>query len=117
MSIRIRSGNSPRAKFSPASASVAVSTIWPADCSSRAVRNMLSGLSSTIRIFATSGDHLASGHGPPDFGDEAVAAELGLLDDRRDRTIQLGAILGGDLFGGDHQDRNAGRVGMVAERL
>ncbi len=57
------------------------------------------------------------GHGPPDFGREAVAVELGLFHDRRHVAVQLGAVLGGDLLGGDHQDRNAGRVGLFAERL
>ena len=43
---------------------------------------MLAGLSSTTRTVAISGDRLTSGHRPPDLGREAVAVELGLLDDR-----------------------------------
>src|SRR5688572_30829808 len=117
MSIRIRSGSSARANVSPTSASGALSTVWPADWSSITVKNMLSTLSSTIRILAMSGDHSASGHSSPDFGDKAVAAKRGLFHDRRNRAGQLGAVLGGDLLGGDHQDRNASRVGMIAERL
>ena len=61
-----------------------------------------------------SGDQPAPGHGAPDFGREAVAVELGLFHDRRHVAIQLGAVLGGDLLGGDHQDRNARRVGLLA---
>ena len=60
-----------------------------------------------------SGDPLPARHGPPDFGREAVTVELGLFHDRRHIAIQPGAILGGDLLGGDHQDRNASRVGIV----
>src|SRR5450759_3770716 len=117
MSIRIRLGSSSRANVSPASASIALRTVWPADCSSNTTNVMLSGLSSTIRIFAKSGDRLASRHGPPDFGRKAVTVEVGLSHDRRHTAIQPGAVLGGDLLGGDHQDRNASRVGMFDERL
>src|SRR5450830_871511 len=103
MSIRIRLGSSSRANVSPASASIALRTVWPADCSSNTTNVMLSALSSTIRIVAKSGDRLASRHGPPDFGRKVVMAELGLFQDRRHIAIQLGPVLGGDLHGGDHQ--------------
>jgi hypothetical protein len=63
-----------------------------------------------------SGDHPASRHGPPDFGRKAVTAELGLFHDRRHRATQFGPVLVGDLLRGDHQDRNASRIGLLAER-
>src|SRR5436853_7426171 len=109
MSIKIRLGSSSRANINPASASTALSTVWPADSNNMTVRNMLSGLSSTIRILAMSGDHPAPRCGPLDFGNEAGTAEFGFFHDGCHVAIQLGPVLGGDLLGGDHQDGNARR--------
>src|SRR4029077_2468878 len=117
ISIRIRSGCSSRASVNPTSASVALSTVWPADSSRNTANVMLAGLSSTIRTLAMSGDHLATRHGPADFGHKAVGVELDLVHDRRHITTQLRTVVGGDLLGGEHQDRDASRVGMFVERL
>src|ERR1700730_18392909 len=106
MSIKIRFGCSSRASVSPASASVALITVWPADCSRNTANVMLAGLSSTIRTVDMSGDQLAPRHGSPDFGREAVPVEVGLFHDRRHIGIQPRAILGGDRLVGEHQDWN-----------
>src|SRR6185295_1997649 len=117
ISMRIRSGCSARANVNPASASVALSTVWPADCSRKVASAMLAALSSTTNTLATSGGRLSPRHGPADFGRKTVPIEGGLFHDRRHIAIELGAILVGDLLGGHHQDRNASRVGTVLERL
>src|ERR1022692_3488684 len=110
ISIRIRFGRSSRANVIPASASVALSTVWPADCNRNTANVMLAGLSSTTRILAMLvRRQLAARHGPPNFGHNAVTVEHGLFYDRRHMAIEPGAVLGGDLLGGDHEDRNAGR--------
>src|SRR5450756_328513 len=116
MSIRIRLGCSSRANLSPISASAALSTVWPADCSRNIANVILAGLSSTIRTFAISGDQVAARHGPPDFDPKTVPVELGLFHDRRHLGTQLGTVLGGYPLGGYHQDRNTGGVGMFIER-
>src|ERR1019366_7348910 len=117
ISIKIRFGRSSRANVIPASASVALSTVWPADCNRNTANVMLAGLSSTTRIVAMLGDQLAARHGPPNFGHNAVTVEHDLFYDRRHMASEPGAVLGGDLLGGDHEDRNAGRVRMPVERL
>src|SRR5580700_2535116 len=106
MSIRIRSGCSWRASVSPASAFVALITLWPADSSRKTANVMLAGLSSTIRTVAMSGGRSAPRHGAPNLRCEAVRVEAGLFHDRRHIAVQLGAVLGGDLLGRDHQNRD-----------
>src|SRR5688572_27818413 len=113
MSIRIRSGCSSRAKVRPASASVALSTVCPADCSRNTPNVMLVALSSTISTLAMSGDQRPPRHGPPHFGHEAVASEVDLLHDHFDIAVQLGTVLDRDLLGGEDQDRNAAGVRVL----
>ena len=43
--------------------------------------------------------------------------ELRLFHDRRHVAVQPGAVLGGDLLGGDHQDRDPRGVRLLVERL
>src|ERR1019366_5509630 len=81
------------------------------------IKIRFAGLSSTTRIVAMLGDQLAARHGPPNFGHNAVTVEHDLFYDRRHMASEPGAVLGGDLLGGDHEDRNAGRVRMPVERL
>src|SRR5438876_1208269 len=52
---------------------------------------------------------------PTDSSRKAVRArvEIALLHDRRNKAIQLVAVLGADLFGGDHQNRYALRPWIV----
>src|ERR1022692_4857722 len=117
MSIKMSSGCSWRASARPASASVALSTECPTDFSRNVANVMLVALSSTTRTLAMSADQLATRHGPPDFGGDAVAVKLGLFHDGRHVAIEPGAVLARDLLGGDHHDGNAGRIGLFVERL
>src|SRR5664279_195759 len=117
ISIRINWGCSARASFSPVSAFVALRTVWPTDSSRKSANVMFAALSSTIRTVAMSGDRVAPRHGPPDFHPEPVTVELSLFHDRRHMAAQLRALLGGGLFGGDHEDRDAGRLGTFVKRL
>jgi len=52
MSMRIKSGCSPRASLNAVSASTALSTLCPALCKSSDVNFMFAGLSSTTNILA-----------------------------------------------------------------
>src|ERR1022692_4577283 len=117
ISIRMRSGCSARANARPASASVALSTVCRTEFNRNIASVMLVALSSMMRTFAMSVDQLASRYGPPDFDRDAFTVELGLIHDRRHVAIQLGAVLGGDLLGCGHHDRNGSRIGMFVERL
>src|SRR6266699_694017 len=116
MSIRIRLGCTSRANVSPVSASMALTTVWPADSSRNFTNFMLAALSSTTRTLAMSGDRLSSRHCPPDFGRKAGTVELRLFHDRCDVTIQLDAVLGRDSLGRDHDDRNMSRCIIFTER-
>src|SRR5260221_3883599 len=98
MSIRIKSGHASRARVSPATAWVAVRTVCPTDWSRNTASVMCAVLSSTTRTTATSVGHPAARHGPPHFGSETIAIELALFHDRRDKPVQLGAILAGNLL-------------------
>src|SRR6267154_4614158 len=115
MSIRIRPGCTSRANVSPVSASVTLTTVWPADSSRNFTSFMLAALSSTTRTVAMSDDRLASRHRPPDFGRKAGTVELRLFHDRCDVTIQLDAVLGRNSLGGDHHDRNVSRCSVFTE--
>src|ERR1700733_1194297 len=117
MSIKMSSGRSWRANASPASASVAVSTVCPTDFNRKIANVMLVAMSSTTRTLAISADQLATGHGSPHVGRDALAVEFGLFDDGRHVAIEPDSIVGGDLLGGDHHDGNAGGVGLRVERL
>src|ERR1019366_2414378 len=117
MSIRIRLGSSLRASFRPASAFVAMSTVWPTASRRMTVTVVWAGLSSMTRTVAMSRPRSAAGHGPPDFVPDAAVVERALGHDRRHVAIQRVALLHGDLLGGDDQDRNASGVGSRAERL
>src|SRR6266849_1779989 len=116
ISIRIRLGCPSRAKVRPLSASVALTTVWPADSNRNFTNFILAVLSSTTRTVAMSDDHVASRHCPADFGRKAGTVELGLFHNRRDVAIQLGAVLGRDSLGGDHHDRNVSRCRIFTER-
>src|SRR5580700_8598452 len=116
-SMRMRLGCSSRASVSPASASVATITVWPAVSSSKTASFMFVALSSTTSTFAISYPHPSRRRGPPDFGQEAVAIELGLLHDRQDVATQLDVVLGRDLLGRHHEDRNSSRVRIGAQRF
>src|SRR5580692_2065178 len=100
MSIKMSSGRSWRANASPASASVALSTVWPTDFNRKIANVILVALSSTTKTLAMSADQLATGRGPPHFGRDALAVEFGLFDDGRHVAIEPDSIIGGDLFGG-----------------
>ena len=55
----------------------------------------------------------------PDFGDEQVVVESGLVQDMDDfyaGAVESGTVLRRDLFGGHHEDWNARRLG-IASRL
>src|SRR5450432_3358858 len=99
MSIRIRLGCSSRASINPASASVALSTAWPADCRRKTANVMFVGLSSMIKTLAMSGHHLAARHGPPHFDREAFTVEVVFLHDHRHGAVELAPVLGADLAG------------------
>src|SRR5437762_12433680 len=101
MSMRIRLGCSSRASVSPASASLALITVCPADCNRNVASVMLAGLSSTTSTLAMSGNHLAAGHGSPNFVDEAIAVEVGLFHDRQHVAIESITVLGRDVLGGE----------------
>ena len=81
----------------PASASVALSTVWPTDCSRNTANVMLVGLSSRSGLLPCQATEWRPTW-PPDFGRKAVAVELGLFHDRRHIAIQLGAVLAGNLL-------------------
>src|SRR5450759_3310638 len=115
ISIRTRSGCSRRANAMPASASVARSTAWPADFSRKVAKVMLAGLSSITSTVAISGNNMAAGHGPANFGDKAVLVEASLFHDRHHITTESFAVLGCDVFCGDHEDRYAGCGGVFVE--
>src|SRR6185503_2001049 len=117
ISIRIRLGCAPRASVSPASASVALNTVWPADCNRNVASVMLARLSSMIRTFAMSDARFATRQGPPDFGHETGGIELGFVHDRRHMAMQCRAVLGGDVLGGNHHDRDARRIGLRVKSL
>src|SRR5882762_3389626 len=117
MSMRMRSGCSDPASANPISASVALSTLWPTDSSRNVESVMFAGLSSTTSTFAISGRDLTTRHRPADLDGEVARIEVTLLHDRRHKAIQLVAVLGGDLFGGDHQDRYACCGGILMQRV
>src|SRR5258705_9032213 len=117
MSIRIRSGCSAGAIAIATSASVALSTLCPADSRRKTASVMLAGLSSTTSTLVISGHHLAPRHGAPDLRLEAAAGEVALLHDRRDVAVQARAVARGDRLGRDDEDGNASRVGVEVERL
>src|SRR6266513_3728448 len=116
MSMRMRSGCSALASASPFSASVALSTLCPTDSSRNVDSVMLAGLSSTTNTFAMSDGHLTTRHCSTDLDGEMASVEVPLLHDRRHIAIQLVAVLGGDLFGRDHQDWYARRLGIIMKR-
>src|SRR6266480_4845190 len=116
MSIRMRSGCSVFANATPVSASVALSTLWPADSSRKFDNVMLAGLSSTTNTFAMSDSYLATRHRSTDLDGEVPSVEVRLLHDRRHVTIQLVAVFRVDLFGRDHQNRYACRRWIIMKR-
>src|SRR5687768_5304704 len=109
MSIRIRSGCSARAIATPASASVAVMTVYPADLSRNTAKVMLAGLSSTIRTLDISGGNLARDC-PADLRDEALAVEVPFVHDRRHVPVEPEAIIGSNQLRGDDHDGNASGI-------
>src|SRR6185369_15939726 len=113
ISIRMSCGCSPRASVNPASASVAVSTVCPADCSRKTASVMLAGLSSTISTVAMSSALRPAGHRPAYFGGEAIAIEAVLLHDRDHEAVQPEAVLLGNALGGHDQDGDARRVALL----
>src|ERR1700682_1380162 len=115
ISISIRSGCPLRANVNPVSADVALSTEWPADCSRNVAKVMLAALSSMIRTFAMSGYHKATGHCSPDFGNKAVAVEVGLFHDCHHVAIELGAVFQCDVFRRNHDDGNGSGRGIFDE--
>src|SRR5688572_32647919 len=105
MSMRIRSGWSDRARVRPDSASVALSTVCPADLSRKVARVMLAGLSYTTSTFPTLRyryrveDRVAASHGAPDFNDKSIAVDVGLFHDRHHIAIELVSVFSCDLLG------------------
>src|ERR1700680_1162263 len=117
ISIRMRLGCVSRASVKPVSASVALTTVWPADSSTNFANFMLGALSSTTRTVAMSDDRVTSRHCSPDFGHETVSVKVCLFHDRSYVAIQLGSVVGGDALGGDHHDWDMSRFGVSAECL
>src|SRR5450759_1566563 len=76
---------------------------------------MLAGLSSTTRTVAMSGYRVAARHRPPNFADKAITVEVRLFHDRHHIAVETVAILRGDVFGGDHEDRYACRVRVFVQ--
>src|ERR1700737_1805753 len=116
ISMRTRSGCPLRANVNPVSADGALRTECPADCSRNVANVMLAALSSMIKTFAMSGYHEATGHCSPDFGDKAVAVEVGLFHDCHHVAIEFGAIFQCDVFRRNHNDWDGGGVGILDER-
>src|SRR3984957_18391773 len=116
ISIRTRWGCSARAIVSPASASVALSTVWPADCSRNVANAILAGLSSITRMTATSGDLPPPRQRAPNLGGKQLGVESGLVHDRRHVASEVGVLLGRDVLGGDHQHRDPGGIGVFVGR-
>src|SRR5665213_3135430 len=116
MSIRIKAGCSSRAIVSPISASAAVMTSWPADVSSMVASFMFVGLSSTTRILAMSGHDPPQGHRTLHFCIETLAVEFRLLDDGHHESVELVAILGGNLSGRHRNHGNPLRAGVLLQR-
>src|SRR4051812_14806830 len=119
MSMRMSSGRSDRATARPASASIALSTEWPALASSMLASFMFAALSSMMRIRAMQSS-LARGERAADLGDEDLAVEARLGDDRDGdprRRAQRGDIVLGDLLGRHDQDRNGRGLGRFLECL
>src|ERR1700691_6040069 len=112
----IRWGCSSRAKVSPASASVVLSTVWPTDCSRNVTNVILAGLSSITRMVAISGHQTAPAHRAPDFGREQIGVESRLLHDGRHMAIEPDAVIGREVLGGNHQDWDTGGLGTFGER-
>src|SRR5258708_5296380 len=103
MSMRMSSGRSARASVNPDSASVALSTVSPADCSSNIASSMFVALSSMSNTLAISSDlgvrnepqlHQRSGQPLP---------RDRLLHDRRGAEREALAAIGNHR---DHDDRN-----------
>src|SRR5438270_744354 len=101
----MRSGCSALASATPVSASVALSTLCPADSSRNVESVMLAGLSSTTSTFVISDHHLPTRHGAPDFEGEPTSVEVGLFHDRRNVSVELVTVFGGDRLGSNDQDR------------
>src|SRR5687767_10388138 len=124
ISIRIRSGCASCASVTPASAFVALSTVCPAVSNRNVASFMLAGLSSTIRTVAMSGHHGvlsglgsgAPGHRPPNLGDEPIAVEVRLFHHRHDEPVELRAVLGSDMLGGDNENWYTCSVGIRMQR-
>src|SRR5437588_6869816 len=97
----MRSGCSALASVTPVSASVAFSTLCPADSSRNVESVMLAELSSTTSTFAISDYHLPTQHGAPDFEGEPAGVEVGLFHDRRNVPIELVTVFGRERLGSD----------------
>src|SRR6266550_9037552 len=113
----MRAGCSALASATPVSASVALSTLCPADSSRNDDSVMFAGLSSTTSTFAISDYHFPTRHGAPDFEGEPARVEVGLCHDRRNVPIGLVTVFCGDGFGSDNQDRYRRRARILMERI
>src|SRR5687767_8482725 len=117
ISIRISAGSASRANIRPASASLAVSTVYPADSSTYVASLMLVGLSSTMRIVAMSARRVPARKRASHLRAETRPIELPLLHDRRDRSAESLVIGLGDPCRGHHDDRDASRLDTLSQRL
>src|SRR3954463_5110075 len=115
--MRMRLGCSARASATPVSASVALSTLCPADSSRNVDSVMFAWLSSTTSTFAMSDWYLATRHCSTDLDGEMSRVEVGLLHDRRYVTIQLVPVGIAQPLGGDDEDRYGGRRRIIVKRL
>src|SRR2546423_9245097 len=117
ISIKMRSGCSACAKATPASASLAFSTVCPTDSSRNVARVMFAELSSTTSTFVISDGGFPTGHCSPDFDREPASIEIGLFHDRRHEPIQLVTVLPVDRFRGEHEDWYPRGAGVLMERV
>src|SRR5215471_12561661 len=112
MSIRIRSGDSLAAISSPWRPSTATRTRYPRRSSRRRSMSRFISLSSTSRILRFSALMSSASRGnvrAQQVSNHFQNLRLGvrpLLHDPLDRVVEAPVVLLGELFGGNHDDRN-----------
>src|SRR3954468_5102337 len=115
--MRMRLGCSARASATPVSASVALSTLCPADSSRNADSVMFALLSSTTSTFAMSDWYLTTRHCSTDLDGEMSRVKVGFLHDRRHETIQFVPIGFAEPVSGDDDDRYGGCRRIIMQRF